>query len=537
METIVSQFLNYAQIETVNNFCCIEKKQYEKRTKLGIYMYPKRNNRTTNYIHHDEYNVIPFPIDKSFITDNDEIIKNYYADPFTQISIHTIQRKITCDGDKLSIKLYKKIKFRDYNKIYFKCSYSSDTITVNLKNGDIYITHIEKQPNKKETKTIRRNTLQKIKIFINTTKIFAYKPQHEIYNHLFDNSEINNKIKKIFGITDKKINISDGNQFLEIIIKNFIKCKEIKLPNNFDLYAFILFYPTKKFLKKNDNKFIQSLLDKHGYKSKSINKFLNVNPNINIENLLVICKFFGKNFSHYITKINPAALSYSCSPYISSTDYSAIDGLMRYNIDYDLSDEENKNLFDILNKLVKINSIDLQYIHDHINMLKKLNEYGNKVKLKAKNWSQLQDEHIILSTELVKIQKKHHTIKVYDKRLLNLFNQTDTFSYVLLKSEIEYNEEGAYMHHCVASYIANIHSIIISIRDKNCNDRVTCEIDVRTGKIIQAKYYCNQEPPEKFMKPIEYLSKLVTSNLSILKLPIKNEFVENKTGFVQELIF
>ena len=84
----------------------------------------------------------------------------------------------------------------------------------------------------------------------------------------------------------------------------------------------------------------------------------------------------------------------------------------------------------------------------------------------------------------------------------------ELFCYIL-KSELEYDEEGTHMHHCVASYVDNENSLIISIRDKNTRDRVTCEFNNISGELLQAKYFCNQKPPEYFNDSIKHLVQKV----------------------------
>jgi hypothetical protein len=80
-----------------------------------------------------------------------------------------------------------------------------------------------------------------------------------------------------------------------------------------------------------------------------------------------------------------------------------------------------------------------------------------------------------------------------------------TFYPHILKREEEYDEEGKFMHHCVASYSDKDRSIIISIRTEDKQDRVTCEFDCQTGTLIQAKHFCNRQPPGDMELAIEKL--------------------------------
>jgi hypothetical protein len=81
-----------------------------------------------------------------------------------------------------------------------------------------------------------------------------------------------------------------------------------------------------------------------------------------------------------------------------------------------------------------------------------------------------------------------------------------TFYPYILKRDEDYNEEGDFMHHCVATYSDKQKSIIVSIRTKDGKDRVTCEFHCQDGKLIQARHFCNKQPPADMMLAVEQLS-------------------------------
>jgi hypothetical protein len=70
-------------------------------------------------------------------------------------------------------------------------------------------------------------------------------------------------------------------------------------------------YPKKKYLEKNDYKFLPSVLDNYGIKSKYLISELNKNLGkpINIGSLNYLCKLFGENYLDYIKQI---IWSYHC---------------------------------------------------------------------------------------------------------------------------------------------------------------------------------------------------------------------------------
>ena len=103
-----------------------------------------------------------------------------------------------------------------------------------------------------------------------------------------------------------------------------------------------------------------------------------------------------------------------------------------------------------------------------------------------------------------------------------------------MKREEEYDEEGRFMHHCVASYSDKEKSIVISIRTENKQDRVTCEFDCQTGTLIQARHFCNNQPPADIEMAVDKLKEKtkIYARMGILhsldkkKVPIKINGIE-----------
>ena len=95
------------------------------RPKIGrIVEFPeKMGNRKTKFFYGqsgvNERTTINYAINK-FETRNDRHIKRHYGNPFSEISINTIERSIRRHGDKVTIKLYRHNSYRGFNSIYFK---------------------------------------------------------------------------------------------------------------------------------------------------------------------------------------------------------------------------------------------------------------------------------------------------------------------------------------------------------------------------------------------------------------------------------
>jgi hypothetical protein len=146
-------------------------------------------------------------------------------------------------------------------------------------------------------------------------------------------------------------------------------------------------------------------------------------------------------------------------------------------------------------------------IYDHFNMIDKIREYDKDLIFRAKSYPEFRDEHLQLSKMMNAIKKGWVTQYVFEEKTVMeiehpISYEDMTFIPYILKREEEYVEEGSYMHHCVASYVDHDKSIIVSIRNEDASDRVTCEFNIQSGKMVQARHFCNKPVPEEFMEAV-----------------------------------
>jgi hypothetical protein len=351
------------------------------------------------------------------------------------------------------------------------------------------------------------------------------------------------------------------------MLERFVELKKIKVSNNYD-YWIKKYYPTEKFLKKNDRKLIASILDVFEIKSKITIKLMHENGKMDINSLARLCYFFGDNFSkyigsiesrHFLNTLNESSFSDGGHPKFKFAKEFKNHG-------FQINNNEKENIVKILNNLnceVKgyqrltnqketlINPRFVGDLYDHFNMIKKLRQFIPDLQLKAKNIDDFDKEHIELS-KMMKFLKKGYVTeyRFSDKMVedvespikvnINLGNDSNptwvTPEYYphILKREEEYEEEGKFMHHCVASYSDKDKSIIISVRTDDGKDRVTCEFDCQTGNMIQARHFCNAQPPADIALAIEQLKKKAKTyaRMGILhcveskKVPVKINGIE-----------
>lgn len=494
----------------------------------------------------------------SFETIKEKHIRYYYNNPFAHIEIHKLERWIKKDGNKITVKFYKQKRERYINNRYFVKNIESLTITFDIEKGNFRIIKYDKNIGKKPTKNFYTNSCWSLKealtsIYCPENKISSSSSFRNEYLKEFDNDLFDYALKKTLNI-DGKDNIGkvtsfrNGRPFAEIIMLDwtykFIKLKKIKLPDRGGFNLVTRFYPTEKYLKKNDRKLVAAVLDNFRIKSKITVKLLHQNPLISIFILARTCYILGPDYAKYIGNIHPDFFIDS-SDMLSGT-YQKRQLLNSYKEPFIIKNKERENISKIINDYIKkiaqgnpstlgIHSTSddlIGMIYDHFHMLEKIREYYPNMELTAKTYNTFHLEHAELSRIEREIRKGWSIEYTFDQNLIdeiekpieiqytNSINKKDIenstkngnvlipikkliFYPKILKNTEDYFEEGSYMHHCVAGYIDSKNSMIISLRLSD--ERVTCEFDMRTRTCLQERYFCNTNPPDHYIKPLEEL--------------------------------
>ena len=533
----------------------------EKRDKRRIFFF-----QTTNPVQERfklEYAYINPLTNNSFDTTNDQQIKRHFGKPFSNISITTTERSIRKHGDKITIKIYHGYKHRHFNGIYFKKNYTVISITINTKTGNF--TLLEKSKHGKKTSSrFRTNCFLELNnglignhSFFNVHKCF--QKNSRLYNEMinsFDDVKFTTKIQEsLFGSEVGFVNYSlNPNQFTLDLIDYFVKVKKIKVPNGNIEYFLSKFYPTEKYLKKNERKLIASILDMIKLKSKYTIKILHQYPNIDLVSLSWLCNKLGDNYSKYLANIDVNIFKNSNrndSPY----SYNGLNKRSILNLEHPnipLLDNERENLIKILSSDVTNRNLlseqSCRMYDDHFKMIQKLKPYDPNISMKARTMIEFNAEHRELSRMVSAIRKgwvieyqfAEKMVKDVEEPIdLKIKLEEDSYGEItfyphILKREEEYSEEGDFMHHCVASYSDKDKSIIISIRTENEMDRVTCEFDCQTGKLLQARHFCNKQPPadmelaiDKLKTKTAYYARMgILQSIDKRKVPVKINGIE-----------
>jgi len=513
------------------------KKELKKKNTKYFYS----NEVEGEQINLDNWNP-SFPI---FYTTKERHLLKHYGRPLSSVSVEIQERNITVDEDTISVRFYVHKKSRVVNSKFFKKSRTALGFKINFKTGNVISYEGSEKPK------IRQNNFKHLSQVLNqffgrTTAPIIYikgddfdkeHPINKESNNVFNDEEF---MKCLFHSILSKIphnaNIISNNEIsirkkmLLISMETFISVNKIKVPNDYKRLLMEA-YPTKQFLKKNDNKLVAAILDRIGIKSKSTIRLLHKFPKIDISKLILMARYFGYDDLHkYIHNINEKYWVIPKEKSILSDDSSIYFAMENKHI-YGIKDSEKSCLLKLINELIeKIDCEDDGYktsnttliggsivrsqfngFNDHLDMLIRIRRFLPNIEMRASNLSDFHNEHLELA-KLDRQIKKGYSIKyVFEDRLIKhiekpivVKNMDDeiigTFYPVLLKIDGEYTEEGGHMHHCVASYADKERSIIVSLREDNAlgHERVTCEYDVRDKGCVQEKYFCNAKPPERF---------------------------------------
>jgi len=561
MIDILTQKFTFAQITPFKDYCKLSDKNisdeiirtsseflgFLKSHKGEAYRTPSKKKRRVNYFTDGnrtkndlalEYMYNGLNDSHIFETTKDRHIRRHYGRALSKINVFTLERSIRIDGDKLIIKFYVLTKIRELNCIYFRKHATLTSLTINLKTGNFVCIKTTKS-SRISYKSFKTNSFKSLKEICSTTNFFQpygyISKESRIYDKFsktFDNVEFTKKIKYSLGI-DLGVNNESHTYshepllFFYDLTRIFVDVKKIKVPNGNYGHLLSNYYPTEKYLKKNDRKLIASILDMFGVKSKLTIKILHEYTNINLMAFIRFCSFFGDDFSKYIGNIQPTVFKKSKNEFViygENYDDNKFNLNKMVKNKVELTTQEKENLIKIVNSTnhgEPLTHSFIQLIEDHFSMIQKIRKYDPNLQMCAKTKKEFDGEHDELSKIVSSIKKGWVIEYKFSERMsediespiqLDVDNKEDmkiihsTYYPHILRREEQYIEEGSFMHHCVATYSDKDRSIIISLRTNDSSDRVTCEFDCQTGNLIQARHFCNaQPPPHMYYAIVEYL--------------------------------
>jgi hypothetical protein len=310
-------------------------------------------------------------------------------------------------------------------------------------------------------------------------------------------------------------------------------------------------YPTKQFLKKNDNKLIVSVLDRIGLKSKSIIKLIHKNPKIDISKLTLLGKYFGyRNVHKYVHNLSPQYFSNDWKLFDEQANLESMYSVLNERFEYDIKDSERSLLLKMMNEFFNYDTItestvksQIRQFNDHLDLINRIRRHIPEMEIRCHNLKDFHKEHIEFSKIERSIKKGYSIEYKFEDRLIKTVEEpivSDDITYypVILKIDAEYTEEGAHMHHCVATYADRENSVIVSLREDSTegHERVTCEF-LPSKEIVQSKYFCNAPPPNRFEDALDVLKERIKTYKGSIKSISKEKIplvINGKTIKIEE---
>jgi hypothetical protein len=506
--------------------------QYRK--KNAMFFFSKEDTPDANNM----YNYPNCEVLKIHETMSDKQITRHYNNPFAKVRVNIYERTIKRKGNKIIITNCEYIKERQINSKYFASITSRVTFTFDFGTGNFQIILTNTKGKKKGvSKTFRTNNFFLLKNTLRETpgifRLTRYKDdtkfkfKKELSNCIND-KEFVNLISKLFDVEIHTLNKMDSYiGFYNKIIEKFIELRKIKVPDHSYEHLLLYAYPKEKLLKKNDRKLIAAVLEMYGIKSKFTIKLLHKYPYLNLNVITKLCLLLGNEYQKHLASINDNIFAISQTQIRDQRPSNYINDFKMQIANFKINEIEKENIIKLVNdeKFNKPLTEDvLGDLYDHFNMIDKVKEYDPSIFMKARTYAEFRTEHMELSKMISAIKKGWVIEYVYDEKTIlqieepitkfrsydiggglkgtDMNCKTTLYPYIL-KREEEYIEEGKVMHHCVASYADHEKSMIVSIRNESELDRVTCEFDIQTGNMVQARYFCNATPPEIFKETIE----------------------------------
>jgi hypothetical protein len=278
-------------------------------------------------------------------------------------------------------------------------------------------------------------------------------------------------------------------------------------------------YPKKKWLDKNDNKFLPAVLDYYGIKSKYLIKELSQNVRqIQISTLNYFCKLFGDNHVEYLKKFIWEIHCYDTPPnkkihYLKNE--SEKDFLIKVINNWEIDTIKTDSLIYTLNKLFSIRDL--------------LEQRGLNLKFKVKNDSEF--DNLMETWSGLKL----HFARGYKVRYLlhedfvkeieeDIIIQGEVFKPKILLTEDDFRIEGYNMKNCMSKQFAHgAIYLFVSLQHK----RKRINLQYRKGNLIQSYGKANTPVIQTFEEPTNILTSRFKKHPTIEWKKEKYDFLTN----------
>jgi hypothetical protein len=445
----------------------------------------------------------------------EEVYLKNYSNLLTSCYLNRNLYVIEENDDKIALKVFNYRNNREVGKRYFKTRKTIYYLTFNYKRKLFYTGEA----------AFKRKQKIGFKCKINITNLFntfVYSSLSQRYTEGNSDTIFNiflNRIIEKLGL-NIELNKKPKAKYYEIILQN----GKIKYPNAFLKFS-EMFAPFKD-VRKHDANLVTWLMKKYNLKGRKIKSLLNRYDNIDLNGVVQLYHFLGQDlFNKIKDEVFITEKIYS--------DYNSIyEGIPA---DLFLTKKEKENIVSVLND-ASSSQYFMNLLRDHLSFKIKLENYGENVKLLAKNRHEFNREHSEWAT-LIDSYSNGHITRFYGEDSLLVEDQifTNDFTYfpILFKTTEDYQGESAHQQNCVRTYSEKAYCFIVSLRkgDKDSPERATIEYQFTRDGLRRSqtlgKY--NQmltdewiEPVDDLDKRLDYLFKKGFINLPIMTKKYKN---------------
>lgn len=314
------------------------------------------------------------------------------------------------------------------------------------------------------------------------------------------------------------INKSVINNFYDLVVDFHLDVKNIK-PHDAVYYDIQYDYPKKKWLEKNEYKFLPSVLDSYGIKSKYLVSELskNVNRPLHINSLNFLCKLFGDNYMDYIKQID---WSYHCfeipnRKLFELKNESEKNCLLSVIKNWEKQTMRNDSLIYNLNKILSIREF--------------LESKGLELKFKARNdndfdslletWSGMKN-HLNRGFRL-----KYNLPDHFSKMIEEPFEiDGQTYKPKLLVTEEDFRIEGFTMKNCMSKQFPH-GAIYLYVALQSNKKRIN--LQYKGGRLIQSYGKANTSTPEIFKSAVDIMNQRFGLQPNITWTKQKYDFIQH----------
>ena len=394
-----------------------------------------------------------------------------YGNKLWHIHLNRVTFVLEDSEDKVSLKAYYYVKYRNEGKHYFITNKRVEFLTFNKKTKIVYV---GTKYNKGNQSYVRSNAWNGMitdffsrlsagckgfftdgeGIFLNYSKVF---------------------FNKVFGY---EIDITENGKFkpTDLFIKNYLTLHNVIIPNNY--LAFFNNGESVKMseLKKSKFNLIDAVEKKYGLSGKKFHRVLHsvntINPHlINFVKQLVPLKFIKSRPDNEILEL------FQYKDYFDVRNYTRL--LNRH-----ITDKERINIYTCLVDCV-MNVGSMYTFMDHIKFYLTLKiRYNEDVTWESKTRNDFTVEHVEYSNKISR-HKDGEWDRIYSQQFLDnvgkeiITPQGGVYYPVLFTKQKEYYGESECQSNCVKTYVKNTDCFIISLREGSSESKERATIEYR----------------------------------------------------------